>query len=953
MPEFTANKPIQQTKSFLNSLYLLMAAGIVLIGLALFNGITGQAWQHYLIAAALFLMVIGFFSSRSLAKKGKLDLAVGLVISALSFSMLVITALLANIGFLTAIALIVTATLLAALFLNGRKFSQAIIAILVAGFLIILLDLQQLPFGLGFDGLTQNVSIAMLLALAVIFSFVILRQFSSLDVSTKLILTLLVIAVIPMGLIGFYFTSSTSAYLNRETNQRLLNAAIRTANELETLLNETGQMVAKNATSTNFQVFLQQHQENPAITAGWEITSLLAFMADRDPLNILAYEIYDRSGERLTSSSAVPGVGTPAEQQQMAEFARMAVLLGEPQFSQVKVDANGNAAFVIAARINSPDKQPLGALVAQFNFKLLSEVITSKAGFAGVGSFPLLVDDEGIVLVNGLNPPASFRLLVPLSPERIAALQSEGRLPVSLTNQLPLSQADIRRQLMNMADQTTLTINLPADSTTPASMAGIPHRSAVSTLNNRAWYVLYNQPEAIFLLPLEEQARTSGTIAVLAVLVVTIIIVAASQRFVSPITQLTEVARQITTGDLQVRAPVTTQDEMGTLAETFNAMTAQLRQSLEVLEQKVNERTADLRQRSEYLQAAAEVSKVATSTLNMDELNRRIVGVILERFHLYYVGLFLLDENQEWAVLQAGTGEAGRLMLARKHKIRVGHGMIGWSVANSQPRIALHAEEDAVRLATSELPLTRSEAALPLRSRGKVLGAISVQSARLNAFDQDAITTLQTMADQVAVAIENALLFTKAQDALEATRRAYGEISLKGWQDLLQSQGELAYTYQDGKITPFEGSWSQEMVSAVREGLINTHNHDQPATTIPIKVRGIAMGAITFRKHPGEPPWTKDELLTLEQLIEQLGASLENARLYQDTRRQTAREQLMGQLSSQMRQTLDVETVLRTAVNELYQSLDMSEVTIRLMDSSAPTSPPANGNPRSVLEIAR
>lgn len=953
MSERSENKSIQQSKSFLRSLNLLTVAGLVLIGLAIVNGITAQAWQHYLIAAALFLMMLGFFASRSSAKNGKLDIAVGLVVSSLTFGMLVITALLANIGFLTAIALIVIATLLSAIFLDGRKFSQAIITILLAGFLIILLDLQELPFRLAFDSLTQNVSIGVLLVLAAGLSLVILRRFSSLDVSTKLILTMIVIAVIPMGLIGFYFTNSTSTYLNRETNQRLLNAASRTASELETLITETGKMVANHAATTNFLVFLQQHQENPAETAGWEITSLLAYLADRDPQNILSYEIYDRTGQRLASSSAAPAALSPTEQRQTAEFVRMAVLVGEPQFSQVLVNPNGSASFSVSARINSPDKLPLGALVAHFNFDMLSQVISSKAGFAGVGSYPLLIDDEGIVLVDGSNPRASFRLLVPLSPERITTLQREKRLPSSPANLLPLSQTDIRSQLMNLADQTTLTLELPVNSTVSSTPESTPHRAAVSTLNNRAWYVLFNQPEAIFLTPLQQQARTSGTIAVLAVLVVTIIVVAASQRLVSPITQLTEVARQITTGDLTVRAAVTTQDEYGTLAKTFNAMTAQLRQSLEVLEQKVNERTADLRQRSEYLQAAAEVSKVAVSTLNIEELNRRIVGVILERFHLYYVGLFLLDENQEWAELQAGTGEAGRQMLARKHKIRVGQGMIGWSIANSQPRIALHAEEDAVRLATSELPLTRSEAALPLRSRGKVLGAITVQSARVNAFDQDAITTLQTMADQVAVAIENALLFSQAQEALEATRRAYGEISLKGWQELLQSQGELAYTYQDGKIAPALGSWSQDMISAVRDGQINMHNQEQPSATIPIKVSGISMGAVTFRKHPGELPWSKDELLTLEQLIERLGSSLENARLYQDTRRQAAREQLMVQLSSQMRQTLDVETVLRTAVNELYQSLDMGEVTIRLIDGSTPSTPPENGNNRSVMEIAR
>ena len=89
----------------------------------------------------------------------------------------------------------------------------------------------------------------------------------------------------------------------------------------------------------------------------------------------------------------------------------------------------------------------------------------------------------------------------------------------------------------------------------------------------------------------------------------------------------------------------------------------------------------------------------------------------------------LVDENREFAVLRAGTGEAGKSMLARQHAIRIGEGMIGWAVANARPRVAQEAGDDAVRLATKELPETRSEAAIPLQARGQVIGAISVQSS--------------------------------------------------------------------------------------------------------------------------------------------------------------------------------------------------------------------------------
>ena len=141
-------------------------------------------------------------------------------------------------------------------------------------------------------------------------------------------------------------------------------------------------------------------------------------------------------------------------------------------------------------------------------------------------------------------------------------------------------------------------------------------------------------------------------------------------------------------------------------------MTAALSNLVEGLEARVDSRTAELQQRSSYLQASTEVSRATASILDPEELIKRSVEVIGEYFKLYYVGLFLLDETRQWAVLRAGTGEAGRKMLQRRHKLPVGRAagasMIGWCIVNAQPRIAQIAEEDVVRQANPDLPETRS-----------------------------------------------------------------------------------------------------------------------------------------------------------------------------------------------------------------------------------------------------
>ena len=202
------------------------------------------------------------------------------------------------------------------------------------------------------------------------------------------------------------------------------------------------------------------------------------------------------------------------------------------------------------------------------------------------------------------------------------------------------------------------------------------------------------------------------------------------------------------------------------------------------LEQQVETRTSELQQRSSYLQAAVEVSHATASILNPVTLMNEAVELIRTQFGLYYVGLFILDPSNEWAILRAGTGRAGQAMIARGHRIQYGAGMVGWSIANAQPRIAADIEKDSVRLATAELPETRSEAAFPLRSRGKVLGAMTVQSVKPEAFGEVEISTFQSLADQLAIGLDNAHLFDESQRALREAQQATQQTSRSRLGDL-------------------------------------------------------------------------------------------------------------------------------------------------------------------------
>ncbi|MEM7344508.1 MAG: GAF domain-containing protein, partial [Chloroflexota bacterium] len=183
--------------------------------------------------------------------------------------------------------------------------------------------------------------------------------------------------------------------------------------------------------------------------------------------------------------------------------------------------------------------------------------------------------------------------------------------------------------------------------------------------------------------------------------------------------------------------------------------------------------------RSTLLQTGTEVSRAASSILDVNLLIQTSVDLIGDQFDFYYVGIFLLDDAREWAVLQAGTGEAGRIQLGNKHRLATGgDSMIGWCVQNAQARIALDVGEEAVRFQNPILPDTRSEMALPLITRDQVIGALTVQSVEQGAFSDEDVSALQTMADQLANAIANARLFEQTQTFLGETEDQAQRITL-------------------------------------------------------------------------------------------------------------------------------------------------------------------------------
>jgi signal transduction histidine kinase/DNA-binding response OmpR family regulator len=200
------------------------------------------------------------------------------------------------------------------------------------------------------------------------------------------------------------------------------------------------------------------------------------------------------------------------------------------------------------------------------------------------------------------------------------------------------------------------------------------------------------------------------------------------------------------------------------------------------------------------LSAAAQVGQDVTSILDMDELLNRTVDIICDAYGFYYAGVFLIDETSEWAVLRAGRGRAGAAMIAKGHKLKVGGlSMIGTSIRQRKARIALDVGEEPVHFKNPHLPHTRSEMALPLIAGNAVIGALTVQSTEEAAFSDDDETALQAMANQLAVAINNARL-------LRELEVAHGELmQARTFEAIATATGEAIH-WVGNKAAPIPGS---------------------------------------------------------------------------------------------------------------------------------------------------
>ncbi|GAB4424480.1 MAG: hypothetical protein Kow002_14000 [Anaerolineales bacterium] len=353
--------------------------------------------------------------------------------------------------------------------------------------------------------------------------------------------------------------------------------------------------------------------------------------------------------------------------------------------------------------------------------------------------------------------------------------------------------------------------------------------------------------------------------------------------------------------------------------KTAKETTQALLDERKTMEERVIQRTQELEKRTNQLNATTIVARQTAEIQELNTLLQDTVNLITEQFGFYHAGIFLINERGDYAVLQSASSEGGKQMLERGHRLLVGaQGIVGYVAAEKQPRIALDVGEEAVYFDNPYLPETRSEMGIPLIVRDKLIGVLDVQSTEREAFSEDDFNIFQTLADQIAIAIENVRLLHESQLVISQLQFVSDQTTHQGWLEHLQ-RTKPAYLFSPLGI----------------KDLDENHKITETEQTIeiPLMLRNRKVGKFKLNRKPGFSGWTEQEINFATEIASQTALVLDNIRLLEETKRRAQREQAISGIANRVRETLDLDTVLRTSAAELQRALGLEEAEVQLFNN--------------------
>jgi GAF domain-containing protein/HAMP domain-containing protein len=789
---------------------------------------------------------------------------------------------------------------------------------------------------------------------AMAYATLLAMEYVTASLRLRLTLSSLALVILPLLAVSLIQSLLVQGSISQRIQESLSSASSQTAFRVDEFLSSNRDTITRDATIPILADYLLK--QNPAGSQEEkDLQIIFDALQKRAQPNLLSYGILDSTGTVRYDINPEEIGRQEASTGYYAEAVRGNVFISDLIYSEI----DNQPYLFFSSPIFKTSRTPVGILRAKYDARVFQTILKDNINLVGPGTSPILLDTHLIRLGDMFRQDDLFKSLAPFSTTDTMLLRSNRQITPDESQPIATDLEDLAKTITNNPGINYFTGSL-------SSSNDVRHFVAVTRLVNKPWLVLYTQDASMLTRLSADQQRTTTVIASILAGFVALLTTIFAQALTRPITRLTTTAQRITDGDLSVSAPVSN-DEIGLLANSFNIMTARLRQFINELEERVRARTSELAERNEALtfrsrqiQTIAEVARSIAAAQELETLLNEVTALISSRFGFYHVGVFLVDETREYAVLRAANSEGGKRMLARQHKLRIGQvGIVGYTTGSGMPRIATDVGTDAVYFNNPDLPATRSEMALPLIGGGEVIGALDVQSTQSNAFSEEDIELFATLADQVSVAILNSRAFEDSQRALAEAQLVHQQYLHQEWSKELKDKMHLAYEYTQSGVTARDRVLTPEIENILATGQALVQNAGANGETgqdavlgIPIKLRGEIIGIIHLQDQGSSSrEWAVEEIETVQSVADQVAQALENARLFEQTVRRAERERKVLEITSKIRSTNDPQTMLQIAVDELQRALRASKAQVILnADQAIPTHSDqsgSNGNGRT------
>ncbi len=937
----------------------LFSLGISILSL-FFIGVFGLTmasgyaqWQAWVILAGLALLLGNSLLSARLSRQGRHEEGITSLLGTIFLVEVVSSILVQSVGTALGIGIVAATLTIATGTLSQQRTTRLFLASLFMGLIATGTSLLPLPwrlvlpdariFVLGFSVLS-----------VLVFIVTTIWKFHTYPLPGKLLVAL--VGLVMTAAIGqtLFTLNSLGKVLTSNARQTLLASAQQGAAEIDRYLSSNLATVEVSAQLPILADYLQLPKEE-RITSdlNTEVNQFMRNLRTFDLTNISGYLLLDSDGRVVKDTTGYMYPYSAQVSYAQRDFYQQPFTTGKSYISPPQFTIKPNPAtpyFYMGAPIRVPlSNKIVGVLVARFRADALQEMIAEQGGRQGPLSFAALyapLEDNLVHLAHGTHPELALALVGPEQTTRLVSLQNRGYLSLPYMETLTLEDADLLKALTEDPDEHFFNVShtyaLPEGE--PITSSTATFQGASVSLRSAPWILAYYEPRGAILAGLRSQLLNNQLVALGITIAATLLAVFLAQAIAHPLSRLERAAQDLADGNLDVRAPESSEDEIGRLAAAFNAMAEKLKNTLNEMEERIARRTAEAERRSTMVKTAAEVGHIASQIHEPERLLPQAAQLISERFGFYHVGIFLLDARGEYAVLQASNSLGGQRMLERKHRLKVeASSIVGYAIAQHKARIALDVGEDAVYFDNPDLPSTRSEMAIPLIAGGEVLGALDVQSTRPHAFSEEDFEVMQLLADQIAIAIANARLFARNQQALEDIRRAYGEVTSQAWNNLLNASRDISFASLGTDVLPIEAVWdtpSQQVMASGRPlAASQPDDKGRYRLTLPIRSGDVSLGVISAYKD--DMPWSEIEITLLENILRELGLTLESSRLFEEGRRRAQLERARAQVITRLRETLDIQAMLRVAAQEIREALDLPEVSVRV----APPAPDGDSAP--------